>query len=34
MEVDLGVSQGLPVSPVLIIIYLLGLFGGVHQQLP
>jgi len=32
MEVDTGVPQGWPVSPVLFIIYLLGLFGQVEDK--
>jgi len=32
MDVEMGVPQGLPVSPVLFVIYLLGLFGQVEDN--
>jgi len=32
MEVEMGVPQGSPVSPVLVVIYLLGLFGQVDVK--
>jgi len=32
MDVETGVPQGSPVSPVLFIIYLLGLFGQVEDK--
>ena len=32
MDVETGVPQGLPVSPVLFVIYLSGLFGKVEEK--
>jgi len=32
MDVEMGVPQGLPVSPVLFVLYLLGLFGQVEEK--